>query len=54
LHQGIAFLGYELFENHRLVYPKTRRRMFRKFKAKIAAFRVGAISEDALGAALSS
>jgi hypothetical protein len=28
--------------------------MFRKFKAKIAAFRAGALSEDALGAALSS
>ena len=54
LHQGIDFLGYELFENHRLVRSKTRRRMFRKVKAKIAAFRAGALSEEALGAALSS
>ena len=54
LHHGVDFLGYILFENHRLVRAKTRRRMFKKFKGKIAEFRAGTISENALSASLSS
>jgi len=54
LHHGIDFLGYVFFNHHRIVRAKTRRRMFKKFKEKIAAFRAGAISEDALTASLQS
>jgi retron-type reverse transcriptase len=54
LHQGIDFLGYVFFDHHRLVRSKTRRRMFKRFKTNIAAWRAGAISDRALGAALSS
>ncbi len=54
LHQGIDFLGYVFFENHRLVRTKTRKRMFKKFKAKITVFRAGTISENALYASLAS
>jgi hypothetical protein len=54
LHQGIDFLGYVFFENHRLVRTKTRKRMLKKFKVKIGAFRAGTISESALYASLAS
>jgi RNA-directed DNA polymerase len=54
LHHGVDFLGYVFFGKHRLVRTKTRKRMFKKFKMRIAAFRAGAISENALGASLSS
>ena len=54
LHQGIDFLGYVFFGNYRLVRTKTRKRMVKKFKAKIAAFRAGTISENALHASLAS
>jgi len=54
LHQGIDFLGYVFFNHHRIVRSKTRRRIFKKFKAKIAAFRAGTISGDELGSSLSS
>ena len=54
LHQGIDFLGYVFFDHHRIVRAKTRRRMFEKFKVKVAAFRAGAISENVLRASLSS
>ncbi len=54
LHNGIDFLGYVMFPRHRLVRAKTRRRMFAKFAAKIAAVRSGSISEDSLIASLRS
>ena len=54
LHHGVDFLGYVFFGKHRLVRTKTRRRMFKKFKMRIAAFRAGAISENTLSASLSS
>jgi len=54
LHQGIDFLGYLIFPKHRLLRTKTRRRMFAKFKAKVAAYRTGALSEESLMASLQS
>ena len=54
LHQGIDFLGYVFFGHHRIIRAKTRRRIFRKFKAKIAAFRAGAVSEEVLISSLQS
>jgi RNA-directed DNA polymerase len=38
MHQGIDFLGYVLFLNHRLLRTSTRRRMQRRLKAKYDAY----------------
>lgn len=38
MHQGIDFLGYILFLNHRLLRTRTQRRMKRRLKAKYAAY----------------
>ena len=54
LHQGVDFLGYVMFPNYRLVRAKTRQRMFKKFKIKVAAYHAGVISEAALEASLRS
>jgi hypothetical protein len=53
-HQGVDFLGYVSFPDYRVVRTKTRRRIFKKFKAKIAAYRTGLISEGMLMASLRS
>jgi retron-type reverse transcriptase len=54
LHNGIDFLGYVIFPEHRLVRTKTRRRMFTKFAAKITASRGGTASGGSLAASLQS
>jgi hypothetical protein len=54
LHQGVDFLGYVIFEKYRLIRKKTRRRIFKKFKTKIVAYRAGELSEDALMTSLQS
>ena len=54
LHHGVDFLGYVIFPKHRLIRTKTRRRIFAKFKAKLAACHAGNLSEDALMASLQS
>jgi RNA-directed DNA polymerase len=38
MHQGIDFLGYVLFLNHRLLRTSTRRRMQRRLKTKYEAY----------------
>ena len=38
MHQGIDFLGYILFLNHRLLRTSTRRRMQRRLKTKYATY----------------
>jgi len=53
-HQGVDFLGYVAFPYHRLVRARTKRRIFRKMKERIAMFRSGTISEDALSQSLRS
>ena len=54
LHQGVDFLGYVMFNEHRLIRAKTKRRIFTKFKTKVAAYHAGNLSEDALMASLQS
>ena len=54
LEYGIDFLGYVSFPRHRLVRGKTVKRMLKKFKMRIAAYRAGIISENALMASLGS
>jgi len=54
LYHGIDFLGYVFFEKHRLVRTKTRRRIFKKFRAKVAAYHAGLVSEDSLMSSLRS
>ena len=53
-HQGVDFLGYVALPYHRLVRARTKRRIFRKMKERIAMFRNGTISEDALSQSLRS
>ena len=53
-HQGIDFLGYVAFPYHRLVRSKTKRRVFRKLKERIAQYRNGSISEKSLSQSLQS
>ncbi len=53
-HQGVDFLGYVALPYHRLVRARTKRRIFRKLKERVAMFRSGTISEDALSQSLRS
>jgi retron-type reverse transcriptase len=46
--QGIDFLGYVVFENHRLIRTKTKRRIMKKFEARIKEYKQGFISKDSL------
>ena len=54
LHQGIDFLGYLLFLNHRLVRAKTKRRIFTKLKRKIREYKDGAVGKVTLDQSLNS
>jgi len=53
-HRGVDFLGYVALPHHRLLRPKTKRRVFRKLKIQIAQYRAGAISEATLSQSLQS
>lgn len=53
-HQGIDFLGYVALPYHRLMRTKTRKRIFRKLKARISQYRNGSISETTLSQSLQS
>ena len=53
-HQGVDFLGYVALPYHRLMRAKTRRRIFRKLKTRIAQYRSGLISEATLSQSLQS
>lgn len=53
-HQGIDFLGYVALPYHRLMRPKTRKRIFRKLKARISQYRSGLIGELTLSQSLQS
>ncbi len=52
--QGLDFLGYVIFPHHRLVRTKTRKRIFKKFSAKILAYRKEKIGENTLHQSLQS
>jgi hypothetical protein len=54
LHQGVDFLGYVIFPEHRLIRNITKRRIFKKFVAKVMAYYAGELSESALMASLQS
>lgn len=53
-HQGIDFLGYVALPYYRLMRTKTRKRIFRKLKARISQYRSGSISETTLSQSLQS
>ena len=52
--QGVDFLGYVVFPHYVRVRKKTERRMFKKLKERIAAYRNGVISEQSLNGSLCS
>ncbi len=54
LHQGVDFLGYNVFPNHRLVRTKTRRRIFKKFRERIREYHRGDIGMQSLEQSLQS
>ena len=53
-HQGIDFLGYIIFPYYRLVRGKTQKRVFKKLKERVEAFKKDIIDEKALEASLRS
>ncbi len=46
--QGIDFLGYIVFNHHRIVRTKTRRRIIKKLKKRIFEYESGFISKESL------
>src|SRR3989344_4393222 len=52
--QGIDFLGYVVFQKHRLVRTKTKRRIMRKFGNKIREYKQGLIFKNSLTQSLQS
>lgn len=52
--QGIDFLGYVILPYHIVLRTKTERRMFRRLKEQVSAYRSGAISEATLFGSLRS
>lgn len=52
--QGIEFLGYAILPYHIIPKTRTRQRVFRKVKLKVAAFRKGLASEISTQATLQS
>lgn len=54
LQSGVDFLGYVIRPHHRLMRTKTKRRILRKYKEKVRAYRAGEIDETKLNASLQS
>ena len=52
--QGVDFLGYIILPHHIVLRTKTERRMFRRLKARVSAYRDGAMSEVTLFGSLCS
>ena len=52
--QGVDFLGYIILPHHIVLRTKTERRMFRRLKARVSAYRDGAMSEVTLFGSLRS
>lgn len=46
--QGIDFLGYVVFHNYRLIRTKTKKRIMKKFDARIEEYSQGLISKNSL------
>ena len=53
-HSGIDFLGYVLLPHHRSLRTRTKKRMFRKLKIRVASFKAGAGSEASVESSLQS
>ena len=45
-HQGIDFLGYVSFPYHTIIRPKTKKRIFRKLKRRLAELKRGEIDDQ--------
>lgn len=54
LHQGIDFLGYQVFLDHRLVRTRTKRRIFTKLKRRVKEYQSGEVSRLSLDQSLNS
>ena len=54
LRQGIDFLGYVTLPHHRVLRTKTKRRMKRKLKSKLAMYFKGEVSEQSLHQSMQS
>lgn len=52
--QGADFLGYVLFPHHRLLRTKTKNRIFRKLRQRIAEHRNGSIGKETVEQSLQS
>lgn len=52
--RGIDFLGYVALPHHRVLRTKTRRRMFRRLKDRVRAYKRGEVHEVSLFASLCS
>ena len=53
-HQGIDFLGYVSFPHHKIVRIKTKNRMLKNMRAKVAALKSKGISDDLFNKTLQS
>jgi len=53
-HRGVDFLGYVLFPHHRILRPRTRRRMFQKLKRSIREHNSGSRADQSLRQTLQS
>mgnify|MGYP000005134036 CR=1 FL=1 len=51
---GVDFLGYIIFPKHILLRTKTKRRLIRKIKNKVYAFKAGKITEESLNQTIQS
>lgn len=52
--QGIDYLGYVILPHYRLLRSKTKRRIFRKLKARVRQYRQGQLDEKTLSQSLQS
>ena len=52
--QGIDFLGYVLLPHHRVLRTRTKRRMYRKMRERIIAFKAGSIPVESVEQSLQS
>lgn len=54
VRQGIDFLGYVILPHHRRLRTKTKNRIFKKLKQRVAEHKAGLIDENTLKQSLNS
>jgi len=54
IRQGVDFLDYVVFNKYKLIRTKTRKRILKKFRAKIEEYNKGTITKDSLSQSLQS